>query len=41
MSGRQELLVLALLAALTLAGALLWAREGLTLWLRTGFPLCL
>lgn len=41
MSGRDELVVLALLGALTLAGALLWAREGVTLWLRASFLLCL
>ncbi|HEV2544076.1 MAG TPA: hypothetical protein VGU70_15060 [Methylobacterium sp.] len=41
MSGRDELVVLALLGALTLAGALLWAREGVTLWLAAAFPLCL
>ncbi|MBB2963812.1 hypothetical protein [Methylobacterium sp. R2-1] len=41
MSGRDELVVLALLGALTLAGALLWAQEGVTLWLRASFLLCL
>lgn len=41
MSLRDELLVLALLGALTLAGALLWVREGAGLWLRAAFPLCL
>jgi hypothetical protein len=32
MSVRDELVVLALLSTLTLAGALLWAREGVGLW---------
>jgi hypothetical protein len=40
MSVRDELVVLALLGALTLAGALLWAREGVGLWLWGAFPLC-
>ena len=40
MSVRDELVVLALLGALTGAGALLWAREGVGLWLRADIPLC-
>ncbi|WP_283535888.1 hypothetical protein [Methylorubrum extorquens] len=40
MSVRDELVVLALLGALTLTGALLWAREGVGLWLRAAIPLC-
>jgi len=40
-SRAHELAALALLAALTLAGALLWAREGLALWIATGVALCL
>lgn len=40
MSVWEELVVLALLGALTLAGALLWAREGVGLWLRAVIPLC-
>lgn len=40
MSVRDELVVLALLGTLTLAGALLWAHEGVGLWLRAAIPLC-
>lgn len=40
MSGTEEFAVLTLLAALTLVGALLWAREGLVLWFAAAVPFC-
>jgi len=40
MSGAYEAAILAALAALALVGALLWAREGVALWIGASAPLC-